>query len=216
MKMKKFSPRVLFSILLTAAFLTLSAALSRAAEPAEQKMSLSKYPVYFCTLADASPDAPRLADCPETVRRGLEYLKTVDLNALPLGKTLIDGERLFINVQEYETKSTDPPVFESHRKYYDIQLILEGNESIGVARAKENYPISKPYDPEADYQLYTPTERPVWLADGTTPCLLNLGPGDLAIFGPNDLHAPSLNPGASPSSKAVHVKKAVVKCRIEK
>lgn len=210
--MKNISVRVLFSIFLPAVILTLSAVSTWAAEPLEQKMSPSKYPVYFTPLAEASSEAPQLTDCPETVRRGLEYLKTVDIKTLPLGKTCIDGERLFINVQEYETKSVDPPVFESHRKYYDIQLILDGNEAIGVAQAKENYPISKPYDPEADYQLYTPAERPVWRTDGATPFRLELGTGDLVVFGPNDLHAPSLTPGA----KTVHVKKAVVKCRIEK
>ena len=38
-----------------------------------------KKPIFFMKLADLTPDSELLADYPETVRKGIEFLKTADL-----------------------------------------------------------------------------------------------------------------------------------------
>lgn len=194
-----------------AIFITTFCAAILAQEPSkEENMNSHSRPVYFVRLADASANAPELASLPKTVRQGIEFLKTADLSALPLGKQELDGDRLFINVQEYETKPEGIPVFEAHQKYIDIQMIVSGREWIGLTTADvSNDPVTTPYDAEADYELYTPTEEPRWCADGL-PRKLDVNAGELVVFEPVDRHAPCLSPG-----HAEQVRKVVVKCRID-
>ena len=44
----------------------------------------------------------------QNLQKGLDWLRKTDLENLADGKYLIDGERIFANVQSYETKITAP------------------------------------------------------------------------------------------------------------
>ena len=70
------------------------------------------------------------------VMRGLELLRDTDFSQWEDGRHEIDGERLFILLQSYETKpENDTP--EAHRKYIDIQYLLSGQEQMGVGPLEE-------------------------------------------------------------------------------
>ena len=62
----------------------------------------------------------------------------------------IDGERVFAYVNSYTTKTVESQVeLEGHRKYIDLQFLVDGEESIGwtpTERARRQYP----YNPETD------------------------------------------------------------------
>ena len=73
------------------------------------------------------------------------------LSSLPMGKTLIDEERIFINKFEIETKDEFEQTFEVHKKYIDIHIILFGNEKNFVSYTTDS--IIKEYDTENDYSL---------------------------------------------------------------
>ena len=61
------------------------------------------------------------------VMRGLELLRDTDFSQWEDGRHEIDGERLFVLLQSYETKlENDTP--EAHKKYIDIQYLLSGQE----------------------------------------------------------------------------------------
>jgi YhcH/YjgK/YiaL family protein len=64
--------------------------------------------------------SPRLA-------KGFAFLETVSPTAA-LGRHEIDGDDVFALVQRYTTKPIEERVFESHRKYIDIQYVLQGRE----------------------------------------------------------------------------------------
>lgn len=64
------------------------------------------------------------------MKKAIEFIMAQDLNVLPFGKTVIDGEKVFINKSKIETKKSDELKYESHKKYIDIQIDLDGNESI--------------------------------------------------------------------------------------
>jgi len=129
--------------------------------------------------------------------KAIEFLRLRDITNLIDGKIEIDGDRVFALVQRYETVKTDTPKFEYHKKYIDVQYIASGEEVIGwapVARMK----ISEAYDVEKDICFGTvPTGQ--W-----TPVFLQAG--QLAVFYPEDGHAPKLSTH-SPSS----VMKIVIK-----
>lgn len=59
----------------------------------------------------------------------IDWLEENDPHKLPLGKTCIDGERVYANVMNAKTRRFEDARFETHRKYMDVQIDLEGAES---------------------------------------------------------------------------------------
>jgi YhcH/YjgK/YiaL family protein len=99
--------------------------------------------------------------------------------------------------QVYLAKPRAEGFFESHRKYIDVQVVVEGEELIGLADISQ-LAVSKAYDAERDFIGY---------ADFPGASELRLVAGDAAIFFPADGHMPGLRPGAGPNL----VRKTVIK-----
>lgn len=99
--------------------------------------------------------------------------------------------------QVYGTKPRPEGVFESHRKFIDLQVLLEGEEILEVIDLAR-VTVRQAYDAEKDYALY---------ADHAEGSRLRLRAGEAAVFYPVDVHMPSLRCGAA----AVRVRKTVVK-----
>ncbi|MFR2148680.1 MAG: YhcH/YjgK/YiaL family protein [Waltera sp.] len=70
--------------------------------------------------------------------------------ALSCGKYVIDGERIYVSIQEYETPCGTAAL--SHIKIWDIQCILQGREQIWVTEQPLPTPDTE-YDPEADIRF---------------------------------------------------------------
>jgi YhcH/YjgK/YiaL family protein len=96
------------------------------------------------------------------------------------GRMDIDGDRLYASVATYETGSRDERRFEAHRKYIDVQVLLEGEESINVSLGKD-LPILEAYDETRDVMFLQP---PPQFAS------LPMRPGFFAVFYPHDIHRP--------------------------
>ena len=62
----------------------------------------------------------------------LGRLEDTALLSRPAGKYAIDGERLFVIIQDYTTKPVEQCRWESHRKYIDIQYMLAGGGEDGA------------------------------------------------------------------------------------
>jgi YhcH/YjgK/YiaL family protein len=119
----------------------------------------------------------------EGLERALEYLAATDLAALPLGRTTIDGDDVYVLLSEAETRPPEQVPFEAHRRYVDVQLVVRGQESIGVAPASE-LRTSEAYDAARDIEFFAPPPRSE---------TIELREGDLAVFAPGDGHRPSLH-----------------------
>lgn len=79
---------------------------------------------------DALPQYSQVGIPAECIEKISEYVNSWELAALPCGKYVIDGERIYVSIQEYETKSYGDCRFETHKRYADIQCILqEGSRS---------------------------------------------------------------------------------------
>ena len=65
--------------------------------------------------------------------KAIDYLMSVDINTLPLGKTEIDGDRVFLQVMEARTHELTDESYEVHRDYMDIQIDIDGCEVIETA-----------------------------------------------------------------------------------
>jgi YhcH/YjgK/YiaL family protein len=124
------------------------------------------------------------------------FLKGHDLSTLSTGKHGIDGENVYASVTESRSKDFDSTQWESHRKYIDLQYVIDGKELIGVEPVSKATVI-KPYDEKKDVANYT--------ADGK---LYAATPGTFFIFFPSDAHRPNITPGGNKV-----VKKIVIKVR---
>ncbi len=119
----------------------------------------------------------------EGLERPFEYLERTDLAALPLGRTAIEGDDVYVLVSEAETRPPAQVRFEAHRRYIDVQLVVRGQEAIGVAPVAALV-TSEPYDETNDIEFFAPPRESTTLA---------LRAGEFAVFAPGDGHRPGLH-----------------------
>ena len=167
-----------------------------------------KKPIFFMKLADLTPDSPELAEFPDSVREGIRFLKEADLDNLPLGTTKIDGDRVFANVMEYETHVAGEEVSESHKRYYDVQCVIRGQEMQACIPYSAGLPVKTPYNKEEDYALYAPAAMPFWADGSDFPTKITVHSKELTIFAPGEVHTSGICP-ETPEK----IFKVVVKCR---
>lgn len=117
------------------------------------------------------------------------------------GKTEIDGETLYCNAFEYNTKGVTEAVFEAHRKYIDVMLLYSGQEKIGYLPLSRVERVISPYDEDADASL-AELQKNMRFIDMIS--------GDVVIFFPEDMHAPGID-----LSGMNHVRKIVMKIAVE-
>lgn len=63
--------------------------------------------------------------------KAIDWLNSHTLDALENGKTIIDGENVFVNVMDADLRDADGAAFEYHRRYADLQIDLTGSEHLG-------------------------------------------------------------------------------------
>lgn len=123
----------------------------------------------------------------------IDWLNSHTLDALENGRTIIDGENVFVNVMDADLRDAEGAAFEYHRRYADLQIDLSGGEHWGWASEGR---------PEGEFS----TENDAGFASGPEHAGGELGEGRFVIFFPGELHKPSCKtPGCD------HVRKAVVK-----
>jgi YhcH/YjgK/YiaL family protein len=142
------------------------------------------------------------ADLYNTVHQRLSiafhYLKTTDLLSVPTGKHAIEGDDVFAIMQEYETLDADTQQMEAHKKYIDVQYMIQGAELVGHSLLTTHV-ASKAYDEDGDYHLFA--APPDFFSE--------MKQGMFMIFFPHDLHKPSIQVGTP-----AKVRKVVVKVKI--
>ena len=128
------------------------------------------------------------------LKMALDYLRETDLTELPVGEYEIDGDNVFIQIHEYETKSSEEARFECHSRYADVQYIIRGEEKMGYTNV-ENTRVVEELKEKDLYFLETVAEDRFLVKEGM-----------FALFTPEDAHMPGMY-----TSAPKPVKKAVVK-----
>lgn len=128
----------------------------------------------------------------------LAWLKGENWKDLPLGRTEIDGSRVFVLRSSYTTKRLSECRYESHRFYADIQLAWKGTELIRVC-GREGLTVTVPYSEQKDVDFLEGNPELVHQAVLAFP--------QAAVLFPADLHMPSL----ALNDKPGEVEKVVVK-----
>ena len=130
----------------------------------------------------------------------IDYLGKNEVGKMPEGKHPVDGDRVIIQVMSYETKDVAAAKYEAHKKYIDIQFVLDGKEGCW-ATPIENLEPSEPFIAERDIGFYKNAAVP----EAFTP----LTPEVFAIFFPHDAHKPSCDFEGKRKLRKVVVKVAV-------
>jgi YhcH/YjgK/YiaL family protein len=86
-------------------------------------------------------------------RHAFEYLKRTDLRSLPLGKTAIEGDEIFIIIAKDEV-GNERKKMETHTRYIDIQLAIDGAFPLEWHDVDSCKNYATEYDYEKDVQLY--------------------------------------------------------------
>ena len=133
----------------------------------------------------------------DRIANALMYLLTTDLKSLENGSYTVEEDEIFALVSEYTTKPAIELKWESHFKFVDIQVLIEGEEKIGFAPI-EYMKIIETYNEDKDIQILA--------GKGD---YLTARPGSFTMFFPHDAH----QPGISVEGPA-KVKKLVLKVKV--
>ena len=88
--------------------------------------------------------------------KAIDWLNSHTLDALENGKTIIDGENVFVNVMDADLRDANGAAFEYHRRYADLQIDLTGSEHLGWASEGTE---QGEFDEENDFGLRTGPEH---------------------------------------------------------
>lgn len=128
-------------------------------------------------------------------KRAFEYLKKTDLRSLPEGRYDIEGDHLYLIIASDHT-GKERRKLESHQKYIDIQLSVEGSFPLEWHDVDSCKNVAVAYNAEKDIVFYN--DPPLF----TMHMIADM----FAVLFPEDAHAPQ--PPFTSTKKAI-VKVAV-------
>ena len=116
--------------------------------------------------------------------KAIDHAMQADFANAPVGKYEIEGDAIFYMVNGYMTRPANECEPERHRKYTDIQIMVNGAEKFGYSPFYEQKP-SMDFLPDNDVAFYK----------NLSAAQLNyitLTTGEFIIFFPTDIHQPEL------------------------
>jgi YhcH/YjgK/YiaL family protein len=129
--------------------------------------------------------------------RVFDFIRNTDLLALAPGRHPIVDKQLFVIVENVPGRAREAAKLECHRRYIDIQLVLEGVDEMGWKTLADCTQPVGDYNEEKDIRFFHDAPAS-WVA---TP------PGAFCIFFPEDAHAPLVS--------SCQVRKAIFKISVE-
>lgn len=126
----------------------------------------------------------------------VKFIEENDLKALEAGKYMIKDKDLFVNITTAKGKTPDEAVMETHINMIDIQIPLDEEETFGYLPLEDL--------PEAEYNA----EKDITKYPGVPgSSYVTCRPGMMAVFFPQDGHAPCI-------AYAPEIKKAIFKVKV--
>ena len=127
----------------------------------------------------------------------IEFMASEDIAC---GKYIL-SDKVYINVEEYNTKMITDARFEAHKDYIDVQIVLFGKEELYYTNITD-LTVEVPYSKERDIMFYSNS------VEGANRVVLD-GTNFIILY-PQDAHAPQV----AYENNSGKVKKAVIKSRM--
>lgn len=148
-------------------------------------------------IIDTIKNASKYFSVHPLFEKAFAFINETDLLNIPDGKQDIsEGLKAIFSNAPGKTKETSLAKFECHDKNIDIQLCINGRETIGWKPREACISANGDYNPEKDVRFFS--DAPDMFFDLTD--------GQFAIFFPEDVHAPMIGNG--------EIKKLVIKVKI--
>lgn len=148
-------------------------------------------------IVDSLKNASKYFSVHPLFEKAFEYIQQTDLANAADGKADIsEGLKSIISKAPGKTREASLAKFECHDKHIDIQLCINGIETIGWK------PREKCVTPNGDYNA----EKDVRFFSDAPDTFFELTNQQFAIFFPEDVHAPMIGEG--------EIKKLVIKVKI--
>jgi len=129
------------------------------------------------------------------------FLNEKNISILEEGKYQIEGENVYLIIQNYTTKPEREKKWESHCKYIDIQYVISGNEYMDHSLITNLIPAEE-YSESKDILFYKELNYNF--------SRLFIQAGFFAVFFPQDGHKPGCH-----ILEPFNVKKAVIKVSMQ-
>ena len=127
----------------------------------------------------------------------IDFILSHDLKELPMGKTVVDGDNVYINVIDAKAQPVEERAYEIHKNYMDIQIDLVGVERIDTGDCTKM--TSGEYNEAKDLAKVT--------AEDLAECII--GPENFIVCMANEPHKPNIA-----VTDDVVLKKAICKVHI--
>ena len=101
--------------------------------------------------------------------------------SLENGSYDVDYNGIKMNVGKYFTKKENDKFWESHKRYLDVQIMIDGSERVAINDIRNMR--EKSFD----------SERDLIILDGDKMFDVIIENGDVLVFFPNDVHKPELD-----------------------
>ena len=142
------------------------------------------------------------------IRFCIEFAKKNENKILSLvnGSYDVGYNNIKMNLGKYFTKSENEKFWESHKKYLDVQIMINGTEKVAINDIRDME--VKSFDEEKDLTIL----------EGDKAFDIIMKTGDVLVFFPNDVHKPELNISENDNSGNIRkiVTKVVFKIEINK
>ena len=142
------------------------------------------------------------------IRFCIEFAKKNENKILSLvnGSYDVGYNNIKMNLGKYFTKSENEKFWESHKKYLDVQIMINGTEKVAINDIRDME--VKSFDEEKDLTIL----------EGDKAFDIIMKTGDVLVFFTNDVHKPELNVSENDDSGNIRkiVTKVVFKIEINK
>lgn len=143
-------------------------------------------------LADVSAQRALL---PAAIARAINAVLALDPATLPCGRHDIEGDRVFVLIQDATPRAVEDSLIEAHATYADVQIPLGASECFGFALAQADLAPCDDQFAERDLAFYPTPDNEAFV---------DVAPGDYIVFLPGELHRPCIAiENTTPFRKAV-------------
>ena len=126
------------------------------------------------------------------------FISSIDMNNFKSGKYFIEGDNIYAILTSYKTKDKKDTPIESHKEYYDLVVVLEGEERMYVDFVDDM--VVDNVDKNKDMIYYKNKEEAI---------RITMTPGIFTLFDIGDVHHPYCV-----SKKEEQIKKVTFKIKI--
>jgi YhcH/YjgK/YiaL family protein len=154
-------------------------------------------------ILDTLANADRYLALHPLFAQAFGFLRRGDLELRGPGVHPVLDERIFVIVEDCEGRTRADARLECHRRYIDIQLVLEGVDEMGWRPLAACADPATEYDADRDIRFFNDAPAS-WIA---TP------PGSFCLFFPDDAHAPLVS--ARAGTAAGQIRKVIVKVAVD-